>query len=403
VTVDADPGRWTRAADGPRLVAAAAIVSVLVALAYWLHAADGRGPAAAISLLCGAALGVLMQRGRFCFYCIFRDAAEDRDTSGLYSILAALATGAVGYAVIFGAFLPDPGAGRLPPAAHIGPVSWVLVVGGFAFGVGMALSGACISGHLYRIGEGYLRALPALAGTLVGFGLGFASWNQLYLRVIRTSPVAWLPSATGYGGALLIHLAVLGLAALALLRWYRAPPSAGHTGAERDLRWLHRRVLVDRWPGLLTGAGVGIVGAVAYLRVEPLGVTAQMASFARTEFTERGVLDERLEGLDVMRGCVAVITQTITDNGWLILGLVAASFAAALAGGRTRLQVPTARSGAAALVGGVLMGWSAMVSLGCTVGVLLSGTQAFAVSGVVFGVAVFAGVWVAVKARLHRI
>lgn len=394
----------------PKRPTTAAVVSstaaVVVALAiiigaYWLHRTPGRGASAAVMLLCGAALGVLMERGRFCFYCIFRDAIEDRDTTGLYSVFAAIAVGGVGYAVVFGMFLPDPTVGRLPPAAFIGPVSWVLAAGGLAFGLGMALSGACISGHLYRIGQGYLRALPALTGTLVGFALGFASWNTLYLRVIRTSPVPWLPARLGYGGALMLQLAVLAALAVALLRWYRpiSVPAAG----ERDLRWLYRRVFVDRWPGLLTGVGVGVVGLIAYLRVEPLGVTAQLSSFTRTQLTERGVLPERLHGLDMVRGCIAVISDTIINNGWLVFGLVAASFSAALAGRRVTLQRPTARNTLSALAGGVLMGWGSTVALGCTVGVLLSGTQSFAVSGWVFAITTFAGVALGIRLRLHRI
>ena len=57
-------------------------------------------------------------------------------------MLVAIATGSVGYALIFGQFLPDTTTDRLPPAAHIGPVSWVLALSAFTFGIGMALSGA---------------------------------------------------------------------------------------------------------------------------------------------------------------------------------------------------------------------------------------------------------------------
>lgn len=398
-----DPPARPSAAAIASSVAAAVVALAVIVGAFWLHRTPGRGAPAAVMLLCGAALGVLMERGRFCFYCIFRDAIEDRDATGLYSVIAAIAVGGVGYAVIFGMFLPDPGVGRLPPAAFIGPVSWVLAVGGLAFGVGMALSGACISGHLYRIGQGYLRAIPALLGAIVGFGLGFASWNTLYLRVIRTSPVPWLPSKLGYGGALLVHLAVLGGLALALLRWYRPTPAASVAADRRDMRWLHRRVFVDRWPGLATGLGVGVVGLIAYLRVEPLGVTAQLSSFARTQLTGRGALSERLHGLDVVRGCIAVISDAIIDNGWLVIGIVAASFATALAGRRFVAQRPTVRNSASAFAGGVLMGWGSTVALGCTVGVLLSGTQSFALSGWVFALTTFAGVALGIKLRLHRL
>jgi uncharacterized membrane protein YedE/YeeE len=143
----------------------------------------GRGAAASFSLLAGAVLGMLFERGRFCFFCILRDYIEERNSGPLYAVLAALAVGGIGYAIVFGAFLPNPHTGgpwaRLPPGAHVGPVSWALAAAGLAFGLGMALSGACISGHLYRLGEGYLRAPIALFGSLLGFGLGFYSWNSL--------------------------------------------------------------------------------------------------------------------------------------------------------------------------------------------------------------------------------
>ncbi|HRQ82503.1 MAG TPA: YeeE/YedE thiosulfate transporter family protein, partial [Azospirillaceae bacterium] len=52
------------------------------------------------------------------------------------------------------------------------------------------------------------------------------------------------------------------------------------------------------------------------------------------------------------------------------------------------------------LGGGLLLGWGAMTGLGCTVGVVLSGTMAGAVSGWVFAACAFAGVWLGLKAPL---
>ena len=136
---------WQSRQAGAGLLALAG----LIVAAYALHDTPGQGARASLSLLIGAVLGIVFQRGRFCFFCILRDFIEHRNSSGLFAILAALAAGGVGYAVVYGAFLPNPFTGRLPPDAHIGPVSWVLVAAGVVFGLGMALSGACISGHLY--------------------------------------------------------------------------------------------------------------------------------------------------------------------------------------------------------------------------------------------------------------
>jgi hypothetical protein len=104
-----------------------------------------------------------------------------------------------------------------------------------------------------------------------------------------------------------------------------------------------------------------------------------------------------------MAGCVAVVAEAITNNGWLVIGIIGTSFAAALAGGRFKFSRLTPTNTGTALIGGILLGWGSMTSLGCTIGVLLSGTQAFALSGWVFFLFSFIGVWLGIKAKLHKI
>ncbi|MFN7210595.1 MAG: YeeE/YedE family protein [Aggregatilineales bacterium] len=388
-----------RTAAAVRIGLAWLILGALVALAFSLHETPNRGAAASFSLLIGVALGVTFQRGRFCFFCIFRDFIENRDSSGLFAVLSALAVGGIGYAIVFGAFMPNPSGRGLPANAHIGPLSWVLAAGGLAFGVGMALSGACISGHLYRLGEGYTRAPLALFGSLVGFGVGFLTWHTLYVEAIAVAPLAWLPKTLGYGGSLALHLALLSLIAALLLR--HLPELPAQAGGKLTWRRIYQAVFVARWNPLVTGALVGLIGTFAYLRVSPLGVTSQLSSLTRTALNNVGLLGDRLVGLDGFAGCAARVVDTITNNGILIGGLVAGSLAMALFTNRFQLSPLTVRGALTALLGGALMGWGAMVSLGCTVGTLLSGISAFALSGWLFGAAVFAGVWLGIKLRLH--
>jgi uncharacterized membrane protein YedE/YeeE len=389
---------WFTRGDALRGLIALLVLVVVLAGAYLLHDTPGQGARASFSLVIGLALGIVFQRGRFCFFCIFRDAIQNRDSTGLFAVLAALAVGGIGYAIVFGAFLPNTATGRLPPDAHIGPLSWVLLAAGFAFGIGMALSGACISGHLYRLGEGYGRAPLALLGSLVGFGLGFLSWETLYLSGISTAPTPWLPATLGYGGALAVHLAVLTALGIFLLRFL--PEQPAQPGGKWTPRRLYETALRQRWNPLVTGGIVGVLGMVAYFRVEPLGVTSQLGSVSRTVLDRTGLLEGRLNGLDTFAGCATQVVQTITENGWLIGGLVLGSFAVALLANRFQPSGVTLRNGTTALLGGVLMGWGAMVALGCTVGTLLSGISAFALSGWVFGIAVFVGVWVGIRLRL---
>ena len=377
------------------------MIAALLLLAFILSS-NTSNSTAPISLLIGMSLGLLLERGRFCFFCIFRDGIEDKNTTPFLSVLVAIATGSIGYALIFGQFLPDTSTDRLPPVAHIGPVSWVLVVAAFAFGIGMSLSGACISGHLYRLGQGYLRAIPALIGTLIGFVLAFLSWNWLYLNAISDAPTIWLPHYVGYSGALLITLsALLLLAFIAIRRGTNSDPIRKVSAAPLSLSGTLKNLITERWSPIATGAIAGVLGTIAYLRVEPLGVTRQLSTTARTFMDSNKIGPESLVGLDRMAGCVAVVAEAITNNGWLVIGIIGTSFAAALAGGRFKFSRLTPTNTGTALIGGILLGWGSMTSLGCTIGVLLSGTQAFALSGWVFFAFVFLGSFVGIKLKFH--
>ena len=393
---------WTKAEKLKTLFAGIVIVALL-ATAYFLSSKENPGNAP-ISLMIGISLGLLLERGRFCFFCIYREGIEDKNTTPFLSILVAIASGSIGYAIIFGQFLPDTSGDSLPPAAHIGPVSWPLIVAALAFGIGMSLSGACISGHLYRIGQGYLRAIPALIGVLIGFVIAFFTWNWLYLRAIADAPTIWLPHTFGYAGSILItFVALIAIAVFAIKKGKNSEPIRSQPLQVLTFKSIYRKVVSERWSPITTGALVGVVGTFAYLRVEPLGVTRQLSTTARTFMEDRNIGPDSILGLDRMAGCIAVVSETITNNGWLAIGIIGASFAAALAGGRFKLSKLTFKNSIASLIGGILLGWGSMTALGCTIGVLLSGTQAFALSGWVFFLFSFLGVWLGIKAKLHKI
>jgi hypothetical protein len=121
------------------------------------------------------------------------------------------------------------------------------------------------------------------------------------------------------------------------------------------------------------------------LRVAPLGVTAELGSLVRTAASSSSFLPETLIGLDTVRGCIsAVKTALLSPNGVFVIGLVLSSFASALIAGQFKPTWPSLKGLAERFIGGVLMGWGAMTGLGCTVGVLLSGIHAGALSGWVF-------------------
>jgi len=348
------------------------------------------------SLILGALFGTVLQRSRFCFLCHMRDYFSNRDPRGVTALIFALAVGTLGYHVLMTAWLPDPSSGRLPPDAHIGPVGPALILAAFVFGIGMAVSGSCISGHLYRLGEGSPTAPFALIGTVVGFGLGFLTWNPLFVASIATAPVVWLPSHLGYTGWLILQLALLAVLVVLVAAFTRLPagtPSAATSALDAATR----SIFVKRWPAAAGGAAVGVLSAVAYFQVQPLGVTAAIGSHARAILASLGALPETLHGLDAFAGCRTAIDTGLSNNGTFIIGLVSASFAAALVAGQFTPALPTRGQVIRGLGGGVLLGWGAMTAIGCTVGTLLSGTIAGAASGWTFLVASTVGVFATLK------
>ena len=313
----------------------------------------------------------------------------------------------VGHHVVFGAQLPDPSRGYVPPTAFISRVSWHTLLGGVAFGIGMVAAGGCISGQLWRLGEGAVASLVALAGVVAGQLVGQLAWNGLWVAVVAEAPTVWLPKSGGYAGSLAIELAVVGALALLLLRFVptakkpAAVEADAASGSGGDVGRAMGRLFREPWPAALAGAALGGLATLALFRGAPLGVTAELARLAREVGNATGLLPERLEGLDLIGGCRPPESASgllLSNNGLLVVALVAGSLAAALAAGEFRPRVGRPRALLLALLGGVLLGFGAFVASGCTVGALLSGVMASAGHGWLFGGGLFGGAWVGVVA-----
>ena len=145
---------------------------------------------------------------------------------------------------------------------------------------------------------------------------------------------------------------------------------------------------------LCWGILVALIATVAFLRVSPLGVTAEIGSVARTSAGYFNILPARLEGLDVLRGCLTIVKETFwSNNGLFIFGLVLGSFALAIFSGDFKIQIPKIKESVRSFVGGILMGFGSMIALGCTVGTLLSGIMAASLSGWIFLIFCGAGLY----------
>ena len=244
--------------------------------------------------------------------------------------------------------------------------------------------------------EGLLSAFISFFGILIGFILAFLSWNFLYLKAIQQAPLIWFPHYLGYKGSIILQIILLIFLSLLLLKFHKKQKVQN-----KIQRWWQ-----VKWPTYVGGILVALIATIAFLRVSPLGVTAEIGSIARTSADYLNILPARLEGLDTLRGCLTIIKETFwSNNGLFIFGLVLGSLALATFSGDFKIQIPRIKESIRSLVGGILMGFGSMIALGCTVGTLLSGIMAASLSGWIFlifcGLGLYLGWLVKKKYKLN--
>ncbi len=379
----------------------------------------------------GLAFGFVLQRSRFCFASAFRDLFLFGGSATLKGILAGMAVASVGFALLESKMVALPGLGLLPPEAHLFPLGLHLVVGGVLFGIGMSLAGGCVSGTLYRLGEGYAASYVALLGILVGLSLGAHTWGFWWERTISTGPVVWLPAYLGYGGALAVTLLALAAIWIALevveaRRGFGASalPTAtvaaaggqggpspgapsGPTPVSQVLRQrmahLGRRLFRDGWPVLVGGLLLGVLNVYLYTAHMPWGVTGELSRWATKLCALVGLDPGPLPGTDQLPGCTLTLggSTLLSHSLMLNLGMVAGSLMAATLAGEFHWRLPRQRRRwVQSAGGGVLMGYGAAIAGGCTIGAFFSAIPSLGLNGWIFGGALLAGA--AVGTRLVR-
>ncbi|KUO58323.1 MAG: hypothetical protein APF84_05455 [Gracilibacter sp. BRH_c7a] len=158
-----------------------------------------------VNLLFGVLFGFTLQRSRFCFVSCARDPVLFGNTRSVNALLLSLAIMTVAFPIIQNIQLQS--IGKIVGQVH--PVGIHTAVGALLFGFGMVIAGACASGTLMRVGEGYLMQVIVLIGFLIGVLLGVLNFGWWYDRFIAEAPVIYLPQYFGWIRAVIFQLGVL--------------------------------------------------------------------------------------------------------------------------------------------------------------------------------------------------
>jgi uncharacterized membrane protein YedE/YeeE len=376
---------------------------VAAAVFVWAH---GVNPQLSMFWAFGLAFGFVLQRGRFCFASAFRDLFLLGHGRNMKGVLLGLAVASVGFGLVMSRQVPMTTLGIVPPTANVLPVGAHTALGGILFGVGMVLAGGCVSGSLYRMGEGYVASWVAMAGLAGGLLVSNFTWNWWWSATMADGPRVWLPSYLGHPGALAATLLALAAVYVAVLWWEHraggivAPPResvAPSSGVADDLRAVGRTVFVRGWPVLVAGAALGGLNVLLFTAQEPWGFTGEVGRWAVMLSSALGFPPPPMEGASELPGCIMVPTDGALANHmtFQVGGMFLGSLAGALGAGEFKLRIPKRPVRyAQSLGGGVLMGYGAGIAMGCTIGAFFSSIPSLALNGWVFALFLGVGAWI---------
>lgn len=368
-----------------------ALLPGLAALAALVVVLRVSNPRLALLLVLGALCGVTLYHAAFGFSAAYRRLLFARDPAMVQAqlLMLALAT------VLFAPVLAAGSAFGIPLTGASAPVGWQVAIGAFLFGIGMQLGGGCGSGTLYALGGGGTRMLATLAAFCAG---GFAA--SLHMDAWQQLPDAGeivLGEQLGWPAAVALQLALLAMI-YALLRAFARPALS----LPLPDRFTIARVLGGPWP-LIAGAVLlaGLNLATLLTSGHPWSITwaftlwAAKAALALgwnasgSPFWQGGFQQQALEAP------LLADETTVMD-----IGIVLGAFVAAAAAGRffPELRVPL-RGLAAAVIGGLLMGYGARLSYGCNIGAFFSGVASTSLHGWLWIAAALPGIWIGARLR----
>ena len=336
--------------------------------------------------LIGAFAGLVLYHAAFGFTSSWRVFISDRRGAGLRAQMLMLA-------VTCAVFFPLLAGGTVFGQAvrgSISPIGMGVAVGAFMFGIGMQLGGGCASGTLFSVGGGSTRMLLTLFFFIMGSVIGTAHmpWWTAQPSLPATSLVTSLGPWAGLAVSLLLFGAIAWVTTVTERARHGRLLDDARPVASRN-RWL-----TGPWPLVAGAIGLAIVN-IASLTIggRPWGVTSAFALWGAKWFDAVGINVATWPYWTTPAQATALKTSVLADvtsvmDFGIILGALLAS---TLAGKFAPVWKISARSAAAAVIGGLLLGYGARIAYGCNIGAYFSGIASGSLHGWLWMVAAFAG------------
>lgn len=329
-------------------------------------------------LVIGAVLGAMARHARFCTLGAIADALTRSDERRLRAWVLGVAVALAGTQLLDGAGFID-----LDRSIHLaGGIGWLgAVLGGAAFGFGMALVGTCGFGSLIRLGDGDLRALVTFV-TIAVTGYATISGPLAYPRTMLIE-AADLPLPPDLAALVALPFGVEPHRLRPMLAALIVTLLLAYCLSDQSFRRSRRDIAAGLAVGgcvTLGWAATGILGADSFDPAPLVSLT-----FVRP-------LGDSLLHVMLMSG------SRLDFGVASVLGVVLGAAGVSRAEGRRRLEgFDGAREMRRHLAGGALMGVGGVTALGCTIGQGVTGLSTLAVASLLAVAGIVAGAVVGLR------
>lgn len=368
----------------------AAVAAITLGVALLANVVNGKQAAL---FLVGVLAGLVLYHAAFGFTSAWRTFIADRRGDGVRAQMLMLAL----TCLVFFPALASGHFGGQAVRGSVSPLGIGVVIGAFMFGVGMQLGGGCASGTLYTAGGGNLRMVVTLLAFVAGSVVG-AAHMPWWERLPAVKPLSLVTTFGAWGG-LAISLSLF--AAIAGLTIVIERQRHGSLSPSRMSR-LGAHALRGPWPLVAGAAGLAVVNILTLaLAGRPWGVTSAFALWGAKLLSAAGVAVDSWRYYAPAARRAELHASVLNDiTSVMDFGImIGALFAATLAGRFAPSLRASAKSLAAALVGGLLLGYGARIAYGCNIGAFFSGIASGSLHGWIWFPSAFAGNLIGTKLR----
>ncbi|MDZ7832063.1 MAG: YeeE/YedE family protein [Desulfobacterales bacterium] len=378
------------------------IIGIMIIVFTGLSLITGLWVFTAIPL--GFLFGFFLEKADLCGASAFSEVLLMKDWTKIAGLWVIIAVSMIGFALISAL-----GWVSLNPK----PFIWAnYLVGGVLFGIGIVLAGGCVSGCLFKSGQGNINSMAGLIGIPLGVAAveygplhGFTVYLKSFIVKAADGGPVTLSSVTGLSYGVLA--VIIGAITLAAAWRIKQNQKKKQTAVIKQDMPLMQRLVLRPWRPWQAGIAIGLLAIFAYMssassgRNYPLGVTHGVMH-AQLLFTDAPL--KHVHGPpaapSLPKAAASEGSKTPAPakkvSWWLLFEIVAlvagAAFSARLSGKTQFLPRPPDQT-VIAFIGGILLGTGAAIAGGCVVGNIMSGFALMSLGNVLFGITVVLANW----------